>query len=49
LGNSPTRRDPVDVDRLVHSAHKIRLEGETMRKRAAAERQNAGSKSKKVD
>ena len=44
----PTLADAI-LDRLVHSAHKIRLEGETMRKRAAAERQNTGSKSKKID
>ena len=44
----PTLADAI-LDRLVHSAHKIHLEGETMRKRAAAERQNAGSKSKKID
>jgi len=42
----PTLADAI-MDRLVHSAHKIHLEGETMRKRAAAERQNAGLKSKK--
>lgn len=41
----PTLADAI-MDRLVHSAHKIHLEGETMRKRAAAERQKAGSKSK---
>ncbi len=44
----PTLADAI-LDRLVHSAHQIHLEGETMRKRAAAERQNAGSKSKKFD
>ena len=44
----PTLADAI-LDRLVHSAHKIHLEGETMRKRAAAERQNAGSKAKKFD
>ena len=44
----PTLADAI-LDRLVHSAHKIHLEGETMRKRAAAERQNAGLKSKKID
>jgi len=44
----PTLADAI-LDRLVHSAHKIHLEGETMRKRAAAERQNASSKSKKID
>jgi DNA replication protein DnaC len=32
----PTLADAI-LDRLVHSAHKIRLEGETMRKRAPAE------------
>src|SRR5450755_2739477 len=35
----PTLADAI-LDRLVHSAHEIRLEGETMRKRAPAERQN---------
>ena len=44
----PTLADAI-MDRLVHSAHKIHLEGETMRKRAADERQNTGSKSKKFD
>lgn len=44
----PTLADAI-LDRLVHSAHKLHLEGETMRKRAAAERQNAASKSKKID
>ena len=44
----PTLADAI-MDRLVHSAHKIHLEGETMRKRAAAERQKAGSKPKKFD
>lgn len=44
----PTLADAI-LDRLVHSAHKIHLEGETMRKRAVAERQNTGSKSKKID
>ncbi len=44
----PTLADAI-LDRLVHSAHKIHLEGETMRKRTAAERQNSGSKSKKID
>ena len=44
----PTLADAI-LDRLVHSAHKIHLEGETMRKRAAAERQNAISKSKNID
>lgn len=43
----PTLADAI-LDRLVHSAHKIRLEGETLRKPAAAERQNAASKTKKV-
>jgi DNA replication protein DnaC len=44
----PTLADAI-LDRLVHSAHKIHIEGETMRKRAAAEKQNTGSKSKKFD
>lgn len=44
----PTLADAI-LDRLVHSAHQIHLEGETMRKRAATERQSAGSKSKKFD
>ena len=33
----PTLADAI-LDRLVHSAHKIHIEGETMRKRAAAEK-----------
>lgn len=44
----PTLADAI-MDRLVHSAHKIHIEGETMRKRAAADKQNTGSKSKKFD
>ena len=44
----PTLADAI-MDRLVHSAHKIHLEGETMRKRVAAERQNGISKPKKFD
>ncbi len=44
----PTLADAI-LDRLVHSAHKIHLEGETMRKRAAPEKQNAPPKSKKID
>lgn len=44
----PTLADAI-MDRLVHSAHKIHIEGETMRKRAAAEKQNTGSKAKKFD
>ena len=44
----PTLADAI-LDRLVHSAHKLRLEGETMRKRAATERQAAASKSTKID
>jgi DNA replication protein DnaC len=44
----PTLADAI-LDRLVHSAHKIHLEGETMRKRAAAEPPTPGSKSKKID
>jgi DNA replication protein DnaC len=43
----PTLADAI-LDRLVHSAHKLRLEGETLRKPAAAERQNTPSKSKKI-
>lgn len=43
----PTLADAI-LDRLVHSAHKIHLEGETLRKPAAAERHNAASKSKKI-
>ena len=44
----PTLADAI-MDRLVHSAHKIHIEGETMRKRAAADKQNTGSKAKKFD
>jgi DNA replication protein DnaC len=44
----PTLADAI-LDRLVHSAHKIHIEGETMRKRAAADKQNASSKAKKFD
>ena len=44
----PTLADAI-MDRLVHSAHKIHLEGETMRKRATDEPQKTGSKSKKID
>jgi DNA replication protein DnaC len=44
----PTLADAI-LDRLVHSAHKIHIEGETMRKRVAADKQNASSKSKQFD
>ncbi len=44
----PTLADAI-LDRLVHSAHKIHLEGETMRKRATNEQNNKGPKSKKFD
>ena len=44
----PTLADAI-MDRLVHGAHKIHIEGETMRKRAAADKQNTGSKAKKFD
>lgn len=44
----PTLADAI-LDRLVHSAHKIHIEGESMRKRAAADEQKAASKRKKID
>ena len=44
----PTLADAI-LDRLMHSAHQIHLEGESMRKRAAAATQNASSKAKKFD
>ena len=44
----PTLADAI-LDRLVHSTHNIHIEGETMRKRAAADKQNTGSKSTKFD
>lgn len=37
------------LDRLLHSAHQIHLEGESMRKRAATVRPNTASKPKKID
>jgi DNA replication protein DnaC len=42
----PTLADAI-LDRLLHSAHKIHLAGESMRKRAAAENEKAAAKSKK--
>ncbi len=45
----PTLADAI-LDRLLHSAHKIHLEGEeSMRKRAGATAQKAVTKPKKVD
>lgn len=42
----PTLADAI-LDRLLHSAHKIHLEGESMRKRAAAENAKTAPKGKK--
>jgi DNA replication protein DnaC len=42
----PTLADAI-LDRLLHSAHKIHLEGESMRKRAAAENEKTAAKGKK--
>jgi DNA replication protein DnaC len=42
----PTLADAI-LDRLLHSAHKIHLEGESMRKRAAAENNKTPAKGKK--
>jgi DNA replication protein DnaC len=44
----PTLADAI-MDRLIHSSHKIRLGGETMRNPAAVKRQNKDSKPKKFD
>lgn len=44
----PTLADAI-LDRLLHHAHKIELEGESMRKRGGGTEQRSGSKSKKVD
>jgi DNA replication protein DnaC len=42
----PTLADAI-LDRLLHSAHKIHLQGESMRKRAAAENEKPSAKGKK--
>lgn len=42
----PTLADAI-LDRLLHSAHKIHLEGESMRKRAPAETDKVATKAKK--
>ena len=42
----PTLADAI-LDRLLHSAHKVHLEGESMRKRAAAENEKTAAKGKK--
>ena len=42
----PTLADAI-LDRLLHSAHKIHLEGESMRKRAAVENEKTSPKGKK--
>jgi DNA replication protein DnaC len=42
----PTLADAI-LDQLLHSAHKIHLEGESMRKRAAVENEKPGVKGKK--
>jgi DNA replication protein DnaC len=44
----PTLADAI-LDRLLHSAHKIHLEGESMRKRAATAQPNIASKPKTID
>lgn len=44
----PTLADAI-LDRLVHSAHKIHLEGDSMRKRTAASADKTPSGKKKVD
>jgi DNA replication protein DnaC len=45
----PTLADAI-LDRLLHNAHKIHLEGkESMRKHAASDHHRAASKSKKID
>ena len=45
--NDPTLADAI-MDRLVHSAHKIRIEGETMRNPATAKRKNEGFKTENI-
>jgi len=42
----PTLADAI-LDRLLHSAHKIHLQGESMRKRAAVENEKTAAKGKK--
>ena|SRR5437867_8105804 len=42
----PTLADAI-LDRLLHSAHKLHLQGESMRKRAAAENEKPSAKGKK--
>jgi DNA replication protein DnaC len=44
----PTLADAI-LDRLLHSAHKIHLEGESMRKRATTAQPNIASKPKTID
>jgi DNA replication protein DnaC len=44
----PTLADAI-MDRLIHSAHKIRLGGETLRNNHAKEQKTGGSKAKKFD
>jgi DNA replication protein DnaC len=44
----PTLADAI-LDRLVHSAHKLHLEGESMRKRTAAGADKTASGKKKID
>jgi DNA replication protein DnaC len=44
----PTLADAI-LDRLVHSAHKLHLEGESMRKRTAASADKTPATKKKVD
>lgn len=44
----PTLADAI-LDRLLHNAHKIHLDGESMRKQAIADESKSASKRKKVD
>ena len=44
----PTLADAI-LDRLVHSAHQLHLEGESMRKRTAASADKTASGKKKID
>ena len=44
----PTLADAI-LDRLLHNAHKIHLEGESMRKHAIADESKSASKRKKLD
>lgn len=46
--NEPTFADAI-LDRLVHGAHKLHLEGESMRKRTAVSTDKIASGKKKID